>query len=83
MYAIRSYYELFETVTRVEEELAEVDRTLFGRDRAISGSLRFTSTEIFINGYLGRHVWGFLRKYSRITSYNVCYTKLLRIAKFE
>jgi len=73
--------ELFETVTRVEEELAEADRTLFGRDRAISGSLRFTSTEIFINGYLGRHVWDFLRKYSEVEIRLICTQSLLSLGR--
>src|SRR6516165_7029888 len=48
--------ELFDTVARVEEELAEADRGVFGRDQSISGLLRFTSTETFMNGYLGQHV---------------------------
>lgn len=73
--------ELFETVTRVEEDLAEADRTIFGRDRAISGSLRFTSTEIFVNGYLGRHIWEFLRQNPEVEIQLVCTQSVLSLGR--
>ncbi len=57
---------LFETVVRVEEQLLEADRNLVGRDTEMAGTLRFTSTENLINGFLGAHIWAFLRAHPDI-----------------
>ena len=73
--------ELFETVVRVEEELLQADRSLMGRDQEISGSLRFTSTEIFLNGYLGPHLWTFLRAHPDIELHLACTQTLLSIGR--
>ncbi|MEX0337488.1 MAG: LysR family transcriptional regulator [Arenibacterium sp.] len=75
--------ELFETVIRVEEELLQADRNLMGRDQEISGSLRFTSTEIFVNGYLGPHLWAFLRDHPDIELHLTCTQSLLSIGRGE
>ena len=53
--------ELFHTVQQVEEDLSEADRRLYGHDQSLSGALRITCTEIFLNGYLAPFVWQFLR----------------------
>ena len=75
--------DLFDTVVRVEEELLEADRNIFGRDQEISGALRFTSTEIFINGYLGPHIWDFLRLNDEIELQLVCTQSVLSISRRE
>ena len=75
--------ELFETAARVEEELLQADRRLYGRDQEISGGLRFTSTEIFVNGYLGPHLWGFLRQHPELELNLVCTQSLLSISRGE
>ena len=73
--------ELFKTVVRVEEELTEADRTIFGRDDQVSGPLRFTSTEIFINGYLGPSVWRFLRDHPDIEIQLICTQSTLSLSR--
>lgn len=75
--------ELFETVARVEEELLQADRSLLGRDQEISGGLCFTSTEIFVNGYLGPHLWTLLREHPEIELNLVCTQSLLSINRGE
>ena len=75
--------ELFETVARVEEELAEADRGVFGRDQSISGLLRFTSTETFMNGYLGQHIWEFLQENSEVEIQLICTDSTLSLARGE
>lgn len=75
--------ELFETVTGVEQQLNEADRNILGRDTEISGLLRFTSTEIFINGYLGTHIWRFLRQNPEIEFQMTCTQSLLSISRRE
>jgi len=73
--------ELFETVARIEEQLNEADRNILGRDVEISGALRFTSTEIFINGYLGLHIWRFLREHREIELQLACTQTVLSISR--
>ncbi|MDH3668043.1 MAG: LysR family transcriptional regulator [Paracoccaceae bacterium] len=75
--------ELFETVVRVEEELAEAGRIVFDRDRDLSGSLRVTSTEIFVNGYLGQHIWAFLRTHTDIEIQLICTQSTLSLSRGE
>ena len=75
--------ELFETVTGVEEQLNEADRNILGRDTEISGLLRFTSTEIFINGYLGTYIWTFLRQNPEIEFQMTCTQSVLSISRRE
>jgi DNA-binding transcriptional LysR family regulator len=75
--------ELFEAVCRVEEQLNEADRNILGRDSEITGALRFTSTEIFINGYLGQHIWAFLREHKEIELRLVCTQSTLSISRRE
>jgi DNA-binding transcriptional LysR family regulator len=75
--------ELFETVARVEEELAEADRGVFGRDQSISGLLRFTSTETFVSGYLGQHVWEFLQENGEVEIQLICTDSTLSLGRGE
>jgi DNA-binding transcriptional LysR family regulator len=75
--------ELFETVARVEEELAEADRSVFGRDQSISGPLRFTSTETFMNGYLGQHIWEFLQANGEVEIQLICTDPTLSLGRGE
>jgi len=53
--------ELFDTVVRVEEDLADANRKIYGMDQQATGTLRVTCTEFFLNGYLDLHIWDFLR----------------------
>ena len=75
--------ELFDTVARVEEVLLEAGRGVFGRDQSVSGPIRFTSTETFINGYLGRHVWEFLRENSGVEMQLICTDSTLSLGRGE
>lgn len=75
--------ELFQTVARVEEDLMQANRNLLGRDQEMSGSLRFTSTEIFLNGYLGPHLWSFLGTHPEIELHLSCTQSLLSIERGE
>ena len=75
--------ELFETVSRVEENLNEANRSILGRDEQIAGVLRFTSTEIFINGYLGSHLWRFLQQHGDIEFRVICTQSTLSISRRE
>lgn len=75
--------ELFETVVRVEEELVEADRTIFGKDQTAAGGLRFTSTEIFVNGYIGTFIWSFLQHNPDIEISLVCTQSTLNLARGE
>jgi len=75
--------ELFEAVARVEEMLAEADSGVLGRDQSVSGSVRFTSTETFINGYLGRHVWEFLRENNGVEMQLICTDSTLSLGRGE
>ncbi len=75
--------ELFETVERVEEELIEANRNILGRDHEVAGSLKFTSTETFINGYLGPHLWAFLSENSQIEVNLICTRSPLSLSRGE
>jgi DNA-binding transcriptional LysR family regulator len=75
--------ELFEAVSRVEEQLNEADRNILGRDGEITGALRFTSTEIFINDYLGQHIWTFLRDHKEIELRLISTQSTLSISRRE
>jgi DNA-binding transcriptional LysR family regulator len=58
--------ELFETVQQVEADLTEVDRKIHGKDQNLTGGLRITCTEIFLNGYLSPFIWRFLAQHPGI-----------------
>ena len=42
--------DLFETVQQVEEQLGEIGRRIYGQNQELTGGLRVTCTEIFLNG---------------------------------
>ena len=78
---------LFQTVVRVEEQLLEADRNLVGRDTEMAGTLRFTSTENLINGFLGPHLGLSARtRTSRLTFWRATprsiFTGAKRISRF-
>ena len=58
--------ELFETIQRVDEQLGEIDRRIYGQDRTLTGELRVTCTEILLNGYLVPFIWKFLSRHPGI-----------------
>ena len=73
--------DLFGTVQRIEEYLAEVDRKIYGKDQDLTGGLRFTCTEILLNGYLAPHVWRFLRQNPGIELSVICTQSQLSLSR--
>jgi DNA-binding transcriptional LysR family regulator len=68
---------------RVEEELTEAHRSIFGVDQEVVGRLRFASKENFIEGYLGKFVWEFLRQHNEIEIHLLCTQNLLSLSRGE
>lgn len=75
--------DLFETVQQVEEDLADVDRRIYGKDQDLTGGLRITCTEIFLNGYLSSFVWQFLKENPGIELSVVCTQSLLSLSRSD
>ncbi len=75
--------ELLETVVRVEKDLLQADRSIQGRDQEISGALRLTTTDTFINGYLGPSLWAFLHRHRDIELELMCTRSVLSISRGE
>jgi len=51
--------EMMETARNVDSEIAAIDRRLAGRNSLLTGRLRVTCTDAFLNRYLAPHVAGF------------------------
>ena len=64
--------ELYEAALQVEERLGEVHRRIYGKDEELSGGLRVTCTEVFLNGYLSPFVWRFLELHPGIEFSVIC-----------
>jgi len=75
--------ELFDTVQQVEEDLAQVDRKIYGRDQDLTGGLRITCTEILLNGYLSPIVWLFLRQNPGIELSVLCTQSQLSLSRSD
>ncbi len=75
--------DLFDTVERVEEDLAEVDRKIYGKDQEPAGSLRITCTEILLMGYLSPFLWKFLDEHRGIEFSVACTQSQLSISRGE
>lgn len=73
--------DLFETVQRVEEDLAEANRKIYGRNEDLTGSLRITCTEILLTGYLSPFVWRFLEQNSGIEFSVACTQSHLSLSR--
>ncbi len=73
--------DLFETVQRVEGELAEANRKIYGKDQDLTGGLRITCTENFLNGYLSPHLWGFLGQNPGIDLSVICTRSALSLSR--
>ena len=58
--------EIFEAVEGICEDLSGIERKVFGQDLRLTGNLRVTCTEIFLNSYLAPHVWDFLDSHPAI-----------------
>ena len=58
--------EIFEAVEGIWEDLSGIERKVFGQDLRLTGSLRATCTEVFLNSYLAPHVWDFLVRHPAI-----------------
>ena len=48
--------ELIESARTVDAEISAIDRRLAGRNSVLTGRLRVTCTDSFVQGYLARHV---------------------------
>ncbi|MCP4327649.1 MAG: LysR family transcriptional regulator [Alphaproteobacteria bacterium] len=75
--------DLFETVQQVEEDLAEADRRIYGKDQDLTGGLRITCTEILFNGYLSPFVWRFLRQNPGIDLSVMCTRSQLNLSRAD
>ena len=75
--------DLFDTVQRVEEDLAEADRKIYGKDQDLTGGLRITCTEILLNGYLSPFVWQFLSQNPGIELSVVCTDSQLSLSRSD
>lgn len=75
--------DLFETVQQVEEDLAEADRKIFGKDQDARGGLRVTCTEFFLNGYLAPFLWAFLRQHAGIDLSLICTQAPLNLSRAD
>jgi DNA-binding transcriptional LysR family regulator len=73
--------DLFETVQQVEEDLAQVDRKIYGKDQDLTGGLRITCTEILLSGYLSSFVWRFLEQHPAIEFSVVCTRSRLNLSR--
>ena len=73
--------DLFDSVQRAEEELAEANRKIYGRDQDAKGSLRVTCTEFLLNGYLGTFIWQFLLTNPSIDLSMICTQSPLSLSR--
>ncbi len=73
--------DLFDSVQQVEEDLTEVDRKIYGKDQDLTGGLRITCTEIFLNGYLSPFVWQFLKQNPGIEFSVICTDSQLSLSR--
>jgi len=75
--------DLFETVQRVENDLTEVDRKIFGKNEELAGELSITCTEILFTGYLSPFVCQFLNQHPGIQFNVACTQSLLSLSRSE
>ena len=75
--------DLFETVQKVEEQLGEVGRRIYGNNQDPTGGLRVTCTEIFLNGYLSPFLWRFLQQHPGIELSVICSDSQLSLGRGE
>lgn len=73
--------DLLETVQQVAAQLDDVDRRIYGKDQDLSGDLRVTCTEIFLNGYLSPHLWRFLGQHPGIDCGVICTDSVLSLGR--
>ena len=75
--------DILETVRHVEDELNTIERTVFGKDRRLTGPLRVTCTEVLANLYLAPHLAGFLKEHPAIDLSVVCTFQHLNLSRRE
>ena len=75
--------DLFDTIQRVEEDLAEADRKIYGKDQDLTGGLRIICTEILLNGYLSPFVWQFLSQNPGIELSVICTDSQLSLSRSD
>jgi DNA-binding transcriptional LysR family regulator len=75
--------ELLETAQRVDADLAEADRKIYGKDQDARGGLRVTFTETLLNGYLAPFLWQFLREHPGIELSVICTDAFLSLSRSD
>jgi len=75
--------DLLEVVQQVEEQLDEAGRRIYGQDQGLSGALRVTCTEIFLNGYLSPALCQFLTQNPGIEFSVICTDSQLSLGRRE
>ena len=75
--------DILDTVRHVEDELNTIERTVFGKDRRLTGPLRVTCTEVLANLYLTPHLAGFLEEHPAIDLSVVCTFQHLNLSRRE
>ena len=74
---------LYGTVERVEEALVDAERQIYGEDQLLTGPLKITCTEIFLNGYLSPHIWPFLNAHPGVALNLTCTDSLLSLSRSD
>jgi DNA-binding transcriptional LysR family regulator len=73
--------DIYETVGRVGENLNDIERKVFGKDLRLTGTLRVTTTDILLNGYLAPHFWHFLDRHPGIEFGVICTDTQLNLSR--
>ena len=75
--------EIIDTLERIEEEISNLDRQVFGRDNQLTGSLRITCTEVLANNYLASHLKVFSNLHPEIDLNLLCGFQHLSLSRRE
>ncbi|MFT5114704.1 MAG: DNA-binding transcriptional LysR family regulator [Parasphingorhabdus sp.] len=73
--------DLFETTQKLEQDVAEVQRRIYGEDQNLTGGLRITCTEIFLNGFLTPFIWKFSKRHPDIELSILCTQSQLNLSR--
>ena len=73
--------EMQQSVFRIGEEVAQLDRRLTGRDLSLSGTLTVTTTDTLMHRFLGPHLAAFRKRYQDVSLDVVLDTQYLNLSK--